>query len=61
MSIRNQILIIIYNKLYLFYKLYNILHKPGNKIGFELLFVILYLINYNNYNIFLIQNSIIFH
>ena len=50
MFIRIQILIIIYHKLYLFYKVYNILYKYLKKIGFELLFVILYLINYNNYN-----------
>ena len=55
MIIRIQILIIIYNKLYLFYKVYNILYKSDNKIGFDLLFVMLYLINiyyiyYINYN-----------
>ena len=41
MIIRIQIEIIIYYKLYLVYKLYNILYKSGNKIGFELLFELL--------------------
>ena len=39
---------------------YKLLYKSGNKIGFELLFLILYLINYNYYDQILIKNSFIF-